>query len=604
METILLGLAVAALWGSADTLAAKVTSRMGSTATTLIAQVSGLVLAGLVALVVGSPTTLSLPAFMESMLSGILLGAIGALAYLTLYKALAYGPLAVASPLVSAQGGVTLLAAIIVLHELPSSWQLVFLLLTFVGVMLAAVNGSEIRRLVFAHALHTLLSPGIVLALVSMLSFGLLTFGLGLAARETDWLLCVVWTRLFSCLLLAICLRLETPTAVKPEEERAGSGRQRWQDWLSGAGAGVVGCADVGGMLLLSLASTSGSIGVVGMVASAYGVIPLAAGILLFKERPAANQVLGVLVLIAGLLGVASASPALHWPLLAAVGVLLLVFVSGTLCRQLLSARRQAALPAGWAAMAREMRMLAPAQQQDLLALLRETVMGLSTLTRIPPCVAIVGSASTPAHVPAYRAAYETARLLARAGFGILTTGGGGIMQAARQGADDAGMLAVTCLLDQRKRRTAGAEAEEAEEVGIPACGGEVVVLRFSSASSRQLTVWSAASAFVLFPGGLETLSVLYQTVRAQQAGARLRVPIVLYEKSFWESLLDRLPDRPFEAGTGATGPHTSGLLRLCDQPAEIAAYVTAALVPARRSPQQEEGRKTAEVSMTPPRRQ
>jgi predicted Rossmann-fold nucleotide-binding protein/drug/metabolite transporter (DMT)-like permease len=647
METILLGLAVAALWGSADTLAAKVTSRMGSTATTLIAQVSGLALAGLVALVVGLPTSLSLPAFMESMLSGILLGAIAALAYLTLYKALSYGPLAVASPLVSAQGGVTLLAAIVVLHEVPGTWQLVFLLLTFVGVMLAAVNGSAIRRLVFAHALHTLLSPGVALALVSMLSFGLLAFGLGLAARETDWLLCVVWTRIFSCLLLTVFLPLETVATGKPTGQRAGSDqwRQGWRPWLAGMGATVVGCADVGGLLLLALASTSGSIGVVGMVASAYGVIPLLAGILLFKERPAANQLIGVILLIAGLVGVASPSSPLPstsgWLLLlvgGSGGVLLTALAVALLARRLRRARRRAraqrlherqhsggvlTLPrrrrrrarqtaeAAWTTLWQQMQTLPASQQAEMLTLMQEIVRGLLTLPPdLPPLVAFCGSTRLADDDPLYQAAYETARLLAQAGVAIMVGGQRGIMQAALRGVGESGMLSIGCLLEPEQAEEGkragengcgpdsasgvGADADEAEGTGYgvpepepPSEDGEApdVCLRFRHDLSRQAVMRACAQAFVFFPGGLETLNDLCLTLHAMRTGACPRAPIVLSDPDHvsWSGLLQWLwRDEKREAEAALDGQAKIPRFFLCHDPAEIVGCLLASLFPDR----------------------
>src|SRR5579883_1486855 len=587
METVLLGLATALLWGAADTVAAKVTSRLGSTATTLIAQVAGLLLAGLVALVVGIPPDLSLPAFLQSLLSGILLGAIAALAYLTLYKALAHGPLAVASPLVSAQGGVTLLAAILVLHEAPGRWQLVFLLLTFVGVMLAAVNGPEVRRLARAGTLHSLLSPGVALALLSMLSFGLLAFGLGEAARETNWLLCVLWTRLFSCLLLTVFLRLEPESGVGQADAPLGSQRQQDRGfWLCSMGAVGVGGADVGGLLLLALASTGGSIGVVGMLASAYGVIPLAAGILLFKERPAANQLMGVVLLITGLVGVANPSPTLGWLLLGGTGVLLTAAALGRLAHRLLRVgvrrrvRARQAASAEWTALRQQVQTLPALRQAEMLSLMREMVMGLHTLSAgdLPPLVAFCGSTRLADDDPLYQAAREAARLLARAGFAILVGGEQGIMQAAMRGAGEGGMLSIGCLLepeqaeeetragengcdsDSGSGKGKGEDADEAEGTGqsMPEQTPQEqqtpdVSLRFRHDLARQAVLRASAQAFVVFAGGLETLGDLGQTLTARRAGASPGLAIVLYDHASWSGLLQWLwMDEKREAGVQA----------------------------------------------------
>jgi len=95
----------------------------------------------------------------------------------------------------------------------------------------------------------------------------------------------------------------------------------------------VVGSLDVGGLLVLARATTTGSLGVAGMVASAYGVIPLAAGIVLFKERPAMNQLAGVALLLSALVGVAAPSSPVSRLLLVVIGAALvgLGLVTGTL---------------------------------------------------------------------------------------------------------------------------------------------------------------------------------------------------------------------------------------------------------------------------------
>jgi drug/metabolite transporter (DMT)-like permease len=294
MRTILLGLAVALCWGSADTVATLVTRHIGTAATTLIAQGAGLMLAVGVMLCVGVPD-LSPSLLTRSVLFGIVLGALAAAAYLTLYQALAHGPLAVASPVVSAQGGVTLLLAMVVLREAIGTLSLVLLAITFVGILLAAVNGGDVRTL----APRSVLTPGVAYALISLVCFGVLAFGLGVAARETNWLLSVIWIRCCSGLLLAVFLRPWRHAPIATSETKQGHKQRRWW-WVAAA---AIGCADVGGLLLFALASVTGSLSIAGMVASAYGVIPLAVGVAILKERPASTQVMGVTWLLAGLVG-------------------------------------------------------------------------------------------------------------------------------------------------------------------------------------------------------------------------------------------------------------------------------------------------------------
>lgn len=303
MNTVFLGLTVAFLWGSADTLATSATQRIGSACTTFVAQLAGFLLVATFGLAcAGRLGLLSFSAHVldESVLWGIVLGGVSAGAYITLYQALSAGPLAVASPVVSAQGGVTLLLAVVLLHERLQSFQLFFLLLTFVGVMLAAINVGELARM----QVRTIFGPGVCFALISLLCFGVLAFGLGLAARQSNWYTSVLLLRCFSCLFITL---LQPPDA----SEEAGKGASLWGYLL----AALVGACDMGGLTLLSIATASGSIGVAGMICSAYGVIPLLAGVFLLRERVHWSQILGCLWLVIGLVGEAEPPSELAVPL-------------------------------------------------------------------------------------------------------------------------------------------------------------------------------------------------------------------------------------------------------------------------------------------------
>jgi drug/metabolite transporter (DMT)-like permease len=304
MQTLYLGLAVALLWGSADTLATYATQRIGTATTTFVAQIAGFLLVAVFGLTCADRLgllSLSANTLNESVLWGAVLGGVSAGAYLMLYQALATGPLAVASPVVSAQGGVTLLLSVVLLHERLEGVQLCFLLLTFAGVMLAAINVRNLAQM----NLRSLFGPGVCFALISLLCFGVLAFGLGLVARQSNWYISVLLLRCFSCLFITL---LQPPDT----SEEAGKGRSAWGYLL----AAIVGCFDMGGLAVFSLATASGSIGVAGMICSAYGMIPLLSGVFLLRERIHLSQVLGCLWLVIGLAGEAAPTSELAAPLI------------------------------------------------------------------------------------------------------------------------------------------------------------------------------------------------------------------------------------------------------------------------------------------------
>lgn len=524
LPTMMLGLAVAVCWGSADTLATFVARRLGTAATTLIAQVAGLVLAAVIALLVGLPA-LSTHTLALSFLFGVALGAVAALAYVTLYRALALGPLAVASPLVSAQGGVTLVLALLVLHEAFSQWQLAFLILTFAGVMMATVCPREITR----ASPRSWLSPGVALALVSMLCFGILAFGLGVAARESNWLLTVVWTRMVSCLLLAVFLR---PSAQAEANISAGTKG----GWL--VAAALVGSLDMGGLLMLALASLSGSLGVLGMVASAYGVIPLVVGIVVLHERPALSQMVGMIWLVGGLIGLAAPMPHIANAVLTASGAGTLILVLFGVGRRWLQRRatRRAARTAEPSSIVQKLRGYASGDASAMLA----------------SSVLLCGAVSRPDD-PYAPAAEEIARLLARAGFRILIDKGAGFLDVTVSTVRDGGVPLVHSgnLLTEGRKLDARDGTERETDV-LP-----------------HLLPVARMCAFVVFPGGLEPLAALIEALRAMQAGALDPAPLILYGSMAWQGLRDWLKSALIEATL-------IDLVQLSDESAEIVSLITA----------------------------
>lgn len=523
LRMVILGLTVAACWGSADTLATFVSRHLGTASTTLVAQVAGLVVAAGVALALGLPL-LSAREMALSVLFGIVLGVVAALAYLTLYQTLALGPLAITSPLVSGQGGVTLLLAVVLLHESLVGWPLIFLLVTFAGILLSAINGHDVKRL----TLRTLLSPGVALALLSMLCFGVFAFGLMQAATATTWLLAVLWSRVFSCLFLGMLLR--------PPGNASAANAGSHRHVLAWIGAAVVGSLDVGGLLLLAFVGSSGAVGIVGMIASAYGVIPLVCGILVFRERVAVNQMVGVVLLIAGLVGTAAPASPVSLLLLVISGAGLLMLGLGYGIQQWLrhlAARRAARAAEGQAARGQRLQRIV----QQLLA---SEIDGVSAISS--PSVLLCGTAAIRPDDPHAQAVEETVRLLTAAEFGILTDEEISFLEMGNPGGD----LSSPVNDDTRD----GAR-------------------RVTDAMPQLVPLVAAVRAVVVFPGSLESLANLIEALCAMQTGMVAPTPIILYGSARWQKFLAGI-DALLEEAEMPT------LIQLCDDPAEIAASVSA----------------------------
>jgi uncharacterized protein (TIGR00730 family) len=154
-----------------------------------------------------------------------------------------------------------------------------------------------------------------------------------------------------------------------------------------------------------------------------------------------------------------------------------------------------------------------------------EFVEGFDNLARIGPAVTIFGSARTPEDHPEYAAARETARLLGEAGFGIITGGGPGIMEAANRGARDAEVLSIGCNI------------ELPFEQGINPYVD--VAINFRYFFVRKTMFVKYAEAFVIFPGGFGTLDELFEAMTLIQTGKVRDFPVVLVGSEYWKGLTD-----------------------------------------------------------------
>ena len=160
-----------------------------------------------------------------------------------------------------------------------------------------------------------------------------------------------------------------------------------------------------------------------------------------------------------------------------------------------------------------------------VLRIMSEFVNGFDALAHIPASVAIFGSARAKEDDPAYEAAVETARLLARAGFGVITGGGPGIMEAGNKGAQDGGNLSIGCNIEL-----------PFEQFSNPYLD---VSLDFNYFFVRKTMFIKYSSAFIIFPGGFGTMDELFEALTLIQTHKVSHFPIILYDSKFWGGLLN-----------------------------------------------------------------
>ncbi len=160
-----------------------------------------------------------------------------------------------------------------------------------------------------------------------------------------------------------------------------------------------------------------------------------------------------------------------------------------------------------------------------IFRIMAEFVEGFETMSRVGNAVTIFGSARTKPADPYYKAAEETARLLAHEGFGVITGGGPGIMEAANKGAFEAGGVSVGCNITLPQE-------QEANKY-------QTITLDFHYFYARKVMFVKYASAFICFPGGYGTLDEFFEITTLIQTLKTEAFPVILYGTPYWSGLVD-----------------------------------------------------------------
>jgi uncharacterized protein (TIGR00730 family) len=190
--------------------------------------------------------------------------------------------------------------------------------------------------------------------------------------------------------------------------------------------------------------------------------------------------------------------------------------------------------------------------------IMSEFVEGFDTLAHIPPSVAIFGSARVKPEDPAYAAAVETARLLAKAGFGIITGGGPGVMEAANKGAQEGKNISIGCNIELPFEQRPNSYLD--------------ISLDFRYFFVRKTMFVKYAEAFVIFPGGFGTMDELFEALTLIQTKKVSHFPVILYDSKYWGGLITWIRD--VMLASEKIFPQDAGLLRLSDDPQEICKIV------------------------------
>ena len=164
-----------------------------------------------------------------------------------------------------------------------------------------------------------------------------------------------------------------------------------------------------------------------------------------------------------------------------------------------------------------------------LFKIMSEFVEGYEKLSAIGPCISIFGSARTPEHHPTYKLTVNIAEAISKSGYGIISGGGPGIMEAANKGAQKGGGASVGLNINLPFEQHSNPYIDQDK------------LIDFHYFFVRKVMFVKYAQGFVVMPGGVGTLDELFEAFTLIQTSKVAKFPIILVGTSYWSGLVDWL---------------------------------------------------------------
>ena len=187
-----------------------------------------------------------------------------------------------------------------------------------------------------------------------------------------------------------------------------------------------------------------------------------------------------------------------------------------------------------------------------------EVVSGFEQLSRVGKACTVFGSARTAEDHRYYQMGVATGQALARHKIAVITGGGPGIMQAANQGAKEAGGLSIGCNIELPHEQQANPYLD--------------IDIDFRYFFVRKLMLVKYSMGFIILPGGFGTLDELFEALTLAQTGKIKTFPIVLMGIDYWQGMLDWL--RNTMEAQGNISPGDLDFIHLTDDPEQAAQWI------------------------------
>ena len=167
------------------------------------------------------------------------------------------------------------------------------------------------------------------------------------------------------------------------------------------------------------------------------------------------------------------------------------------------------------------------ADSWQIFKIMSEFVEGFESMSKIGPCVSVFGSARTKSGNKYYQRAEEIGYLLTQKGYGVITGGGPGIMEAANKGAKRGGGKSVGLNIELPFEQSHNKFIDHDK------------LLNFDYFFVRKVMFIKYAQGFIVLPGGVGTLDELFEAITLIQTGKIGKFPIILVGSSYWKGMID-----------------------------------------------------------------
>ncbi len=198
----------------------------------------------------------------------------------------------------------------------------------------------------------------------------------------------------------------------------------------------------------------------------------------------------------------------------------------------------------------------------QIFKIMSEFVDGFEKMSRIGPCVSIFGSARTQPTNKYYLLAEEIAFKLTKEGYGVISGGGPGIMEAANKGAKTAGGKSVGLNIVLPFEQSSNSYIDNDKNIN------------FDYFFVRKTIFLKYSQGFIAMPGGFGTLDELFEAITLIQTNKVAHFPIVLVGKNYWEGMIKWMKETVLEQEHNI-GPGDLDLFQIVDSADEAVVIIT-----------------------------